>query len=97
MNMREFLINNDVYPNLTGYNFLIRAVEIIKKRKILITKELYPQIAKEYNTTASRVERAIRHIIASKLTFSSFIKIGMNKKPSNGELICYFAAMQEDK
>ena len=28
-----------------------------------ITKELYPVIAKKYDTTASRVERAIRHAI----------------------------------
>ena len=28
-----------------------------------ITKQLYPSIAKQYNTTPSRVERAIRHAI----------------------------------
>ena len=28
-----------------------------------VTKRLYPDIAKIYNTTASRVERAIRHAI----------------------------------
>ena len=28
-----------------------------------ITKELYPKIGKKYNTTESRVERAIRHAI----------------------------------
>lgn len=28
-----------------------------------ITKELYPSIAKKFNTTSSRVERAIRHAI----------------------------------
>ena len=28
-----------------------------------VTKELYPMIAEKYNTTASRVERAIRHAI----------------------------------
>lgn len=28
-----------------------------------ITKELYPEIARRYNTTSSRVERAIRHAI----------------------------------
>jgi hypothetical protein len=28
-----------------------------------ITKVLYPDIAKKFNTTASRVERAIRHAI----------------------------------
>lgn len=28
-----------------------------------ITKQLYPDLAKKYNTTPSRVERAIRHAI----------------------------------
>ena len=28
-----------------------------------VTKALYPQVAKKFNTTASRVERAIRHAI----------------------------------
>ena len=28
-----------------------------------ITKELYPSIANKYNTTSSRVERAMRHAI----------------------------------
>ena len=28
-----------------------------------ITKQLYPEIAKQYSTTSSRVERAIRHSI----------------------------------
>jgi two-component system response regulator (stage 0 sporulation protein A) len=28
-----------------------------------VTKELYPTIAKKYDTTPSRVERAIRHAI----------------------------------
>ena len=28
-----------------------------------VTKQLYPNVAKEYNTTSSRVERAIRHAI----------------------------------
>ena len=28
-----------------------------------ITKELYPEVAKRFNTTVSRVERAIRHAI----------------------------------
>ena len=29
----------------------------------LITKEIYPEIALKFNTTSSRVERAIRHAI----------------------------------
>lgn len=28
-----------------------------------MTKEVYPKVAKEYGTTASRVERAMRHAV----------------------------------
>jgi len=42
-----------------GINIMIESNEIIGG----ITKEIYPEIAKKYNTTSSRVERAIRHAI----------------------------------
>lgn len=42
-----------------GINIMIESSEIIGG----ITKEIYPEIAKKYNTTSSRVERAIRHAI----------------------------------
>ncbi|MGB3964710.1 MAG: sporulation transcription factor Spo0A [Tepidanaerobacteraceae bacterium] len=40
-------------------SMVINAVELLSA----VTKELYPSIAKKYNTTPSRVERAIRHAI----------------------------------
>ncbi len=52
--------------NIMGYKYLRKAIFLsIKKDELInsITKKLYPQIAKMYETEASRVERAIRHAI----------------------------------
>lgn len=57
-------------PHLIGYKYLLRAVDLVHKDDEYlraVTKCLYPDIAKEYGTTASRVERAIRH--AMETTF----------------------------
>ena len=67
-----------------------------------ITKVLYPDIAKKYNTTSSRVERAIRHAIEvawSRGNIDSISNlfgytVSMSKaKPTNSE----FIAMVADK
>ena len=91
MNIREFLIETGNFPNLKGFNCLIKAVEIVKKNPgIKLTKELYPQIAKETNSTASKVERSIRHVVG-RINIEHFERIGIHKYPTNGELIFYFA------
>ncbi len=62
----EILHQIGVPAHIKGYHYLrdsiIMAVEdpdIINA----VTKQLYPGVAKRYNTTSSRVERAIRHAI----------------------------------
>lgn len=55
-----------VPAHIRGYQYLRDAIMLaIKDMDIInsITKQLYPAIAKDYNTTSSRVERAIRHAI----------------------------------
>ena len=92
MTIKEFLIETGNFPNLNGFDMLVRAVEIVKKKgKIKVSKELYPMLAKEFNTTATRVERAIRHIVSGRITIKQYAEIGINKRPSNSELIYYFA------
>ncbi len=52
--------------NNSGYRYLMFAVlKVIEDRTFLdqITKRLYPAVAQNFNTTASRVERAIRYAI----------------------------------
>ncbi|MDB2098091.1 sporulation transcription factor Spo0A [Clostridium paraputrificum] len=55
-----------VPAHIKGYMYLREAITmVVNDMELLsaVTKELYPSIAKKYNKTASRVERAIRHAI----------------------------------
>lgn len=52
--------------HIKGYQYIREAVNIIFESPEIIggiTKELYPALASKFNTTVSRVERAIRHAI----------------------------------
>lgn len=94
-----------VPAHIKGYHYLRDAIlAVIKEVNLLgaITKELYPMIAQKYQTTPSRVERAIRHAI--ELAWDRGNVEMMNKffgytinlqrgKPTNSE----FIAMVADK
>ena len=52
--------------HIKGYQYLRQAIIIaVEDMDVInaITKVLYPQVAKAFGTTPSRVERAIRHAI----------------------------------
>ncbi|MFD3157379.1 sporulation transcription factor Spo0A [Haloimpatiens sp. FM7330] len=94
-----------VPAHIKGYMYLREAIiMVINDIELLsaVTKELYPSIAKKYNTTSSRVERAIRHAI--EVAWSRGQVETINKlfgytihndkgKPTNSE----FIAMVADK
>jgi len=55
-----------VPSHIKGYQYIREGITLVYKRPDIvggITKELYPEIAKKFNSTVSRVERAIRHAI----------------------------------
>ncbi|MDD6879352.1 MAG: sporulation transcription factor Spo0A [bacterium] len=55
-----------VPSHIKGYQYIREGIQIIYENPDVIggiTKELYPDIATKYETTVSRVERAIRHAI----------------------------------
>lgn len=55
-----------VPAHIKGYHYLRDSIMMAVKHPEIInavTKELYPSVAKKYETTSSRVERAIRHAI----------------------------------
>lgn len=61
----QLLHNLGIPSHIRGYKYIRDGVLIIYNNETvsLITKEIYPQIASKYETTPSRVERAIRHAI----------------------------------
>lgn len=91
MKTNEFLIKLGVYPNLKGFDYIVRAVEIVKENgHIKVTKELYPKIAEEFDTSSSKVERAMRHIV-SKISKSRLEDLSFVKSPTTSEFIYYIA------
>ncbi len=55
-----------VPSHIKGYQYIREGISLVYQNPEIIggiTKELYPEIAKKYTTTVSRVERAIRHAI----------------------------------
>lgn len=55
-----------VPSHIKGYQYIREGIALLYHNPSIIggiTKELYPEIARRYNSTTSRVERAIRHAI----------------------------------
>ena len=92
-----------VPAHIKGYLYLRESIDMIYHEIELlgsITKTLYPDVAKKYKTTSSRVERAIRHAIEvawSRGNVDAISKIfgftvNVNKsKPTNSEFIAMIA------
>ncbi len=62
----NFIHELGVPAHIKGYHYMRSAIMMVVEDPDLlnfITKQLYPDIAKKYSTTSSRVERAIRHSI----------------------------------
>ena len=97
------LLEVGIVPNVKGYRYLRCAVVLaMRDNEILhnITKKLYPMIATKFDTSSSRVERAIRHAIEIATNSGKMeninslfgIKIyGHNEKPTNSEFIALIA------
>lgn len=101
----EFIHELGVPAHIKGYQYLRSAIMMVVDNMELlnyITKQLYPEIARSYSTTSSRVERAIRHSIEVAWSrgkpetmdsiFGYTIDTGKGK-PTNSE----FIAMVADK
>lgn len=94
-----------VPANIKGYDYLKEALGLVLGDPELlgyITKGLYPSIAKEYGTTTTRVERAIRPAIEVTFDRSRPDDIRayfgnsyspMKGKPTNSEFIATLAEL----
>lgn len=62
--IENVLLKIGIPASLKGFKYIIDAVMIIDEFGLRsVTKNLYPDVAKINGTTASRVERAIRHAL----------------------------------
>ncbi len=101
----EFFTKVGLYSNLTGYSYLLTAVEkSVDSPSLLqrITKGLYPTVALEHGTSAELVERNIRNAIEVIYNRGKLYKVAnsfyggnfeKNEKPSNGEFIAFLTTI----
>lgn len=99
----NIFITVGIPAHIKGYQFLREAIKMaIDSPDIInsITKRLYPSIASKFDTSASKVERAIRHAIEVAWNRGKIENInnlfgirvyGNNEKPTNGEFIALVA------
>ncbi len=92
-----------VPAHIKGYQYLREAIIIaVEDMDVInaITKVLYPQVAKTFSTTPSRVERAIRHAIEvawdrgdldTLQRFFGYTVSNTKGKPTNSEFIALIA------
>ena len=104
----ETMVTNIIHEigvpaHIKGYQYLREAIIIaVNDMDVInaITKVLYPQVAKAFNTTPSRVERAIRHAIEvawdrgdldTLQRFFGYTVSNTKGKPTNSEFIALIA------
>ncbi len=104
----EALVTNIIHEvgvpaHIKGYQYLREAIMmVVNNIEVInqITKQLYPEIAKKYHTTPSRVERAIRHAIevawgrgqsATMENIFGYTVSATKGKPTNSEFIAMIA------
>lgn len=103
LKVTDILHQIGVPAHIKGYHYLRDSIIMsIEQPEIInaVTKQLYPSVAKKYETTSSRVERAIRHaievawdrgdvdILNSYFGYTIHISRG---KPTNSEFIAMIA------
>ena len=92
-----------VPAHIKGYQYLREAISLaVEDMDVInaVTKVLYPAVAKKYATTASRVERAIRHAIEvawdrgdleTLQKYFGYTVSNSKGKPTNSEFIAMIA------
>lgn len=99
----EIIHEIGVPAHIKGYQYLREAIILtINDMDAInaVTKVLYPEVARKFNTTPSRVERAIRHAIEvawdrgdveTLQKFFGYTVSGVKGKPTNSEFIAMIA------
>ena len=92
-----------VPAHIKGYQYVREAIIIaVQDMSVIsaVTKVLYPEVAKRYNTTPSRVERAVRHAIEvawdrgdleTLQRYFGYTVSNTKGKPTNSEFIAMIA------
>ena len=101
--LSNLFLGMGIPAHIKGYQYLREAIKLVVENPPMIggiTKELYPAIARRFNTTSSKVERDIRHAIEVAWSRGRVDTLNRalgcavaqpDEKPTNGEFIALVA------
>ena len=101
--IRQILLELGAPDHLVGHPYMIQAILLVVENRTYIhniTFGLYPQVAAHFDTTAARVERALRHLIEVTWSRGDWEVLGRyfgntisqdRGKPTNGEFVARIA------
>ena len=107
--IRKLMTEFGLSPHIKGHRYTVSAIRLtLEDANMLdaITKELYPAVAEIYDTTASRVERAIRHGVEcvwdrgeweTLLQYFGNIVSRTKGKPTNSEFLAQCAIIIRER
>ncbi len=107
--LRRILLELGAPDHLLGHDYVVQAVLMVLHDRMYInniTFGLYPQVAARFDTTAARVERAIRHLVEVTWARGDLEVLGYyfgntvsadKGKPTNGEFIARLANVVRQK
>ena len=101
--IREILLELGAPDNLLGHPYMVEAILLVVEDRTYIDNVmfgLYPQVAAKFDTTAARVERALRHLLEVTFTRGDWEVLAKyfgntispdKGKPTNSEFIARIA------
>ena len=99
--MRTILDRLGISTKYKGYRMLASAIEIAVENEeaiLLVTKRIYPEVAKRFGVTSSNVDKNIRVAIAAfwnggnRELYNKIVGYEITQRPSNADFIAMIAS-----
>lgn len=96
--VEDILIELGIYPNLSGFDYICKAVYYIMADRTVRICNVYKMVAKDFNATNTAVERSIRHALSKADKESETYKKYMSVKDTTNSAVLYTLAtkLKED-
>lgn len=90
--VEDILIELGIYPNLSGFDYICKAVYCIMADRTVRMCSVYEMVAKDFDTTNTAVERSIRHALSKADKESEAYKQYMSVKDTTNSAMLYTLA-----
>lgn len=90
----DLLIELGITPNLKGFDYICKAINYISADRAIKMCSVYELVAKDCETTSSRVERAIRHALSKADKESEAYKKYIGIKDTTNSAVLYTLALK---